>query len=140
MLKTLIIFILCGSSILAQTDWERWEAKDISYEMNVDKHSHINENSPSFILSALKGTYSFFISDLDGDNCPYSPTCSSFFIQSVQRTNIIKGSLMFADRFMRDSNLFKSREQYKTIVRNHLFDPVDNYLLKTETVRFEIEN
>lgn len=124
---------------MAQTDWERWEAEDISYEMDSHNHSHKNDNSPGFILSTLKVTYSFFISDLDGDNCPYSPTCSSFFIKSVQRTNIIKGSLMFADRFMRDSNLFKSREQYKTIIHNHLFDPVDNYLLKIETVRFEIE-
>ncbi|MBI9070656.1 MAG: membrane protein insertion efficiency factor YidD [Melioribacteraceae bacterium] len=141
MKRILILILLCNVGLYAQTDWERWEAKEVSYQSNAaENHEHEYVSGGSgFILSALKGTYSFFISDLDGDNCPFSPTCSGFFIQSVQKTNIITGALMFADRFVRDSNLFKSRNQYKLVIHNHLYDPVENYLLKTESVKFNFE-
>ena len=54
MIRILLFLILFSTAIIAQTDWERWEAKDISYEMDSHNHSHKNDNSPGFILSALK--------------------------------------------------------------------------------------
>ncbi|MBU0475828.1 MAG: membrane protein insertion efficiency factor YidD [Bacteroidetes bacterium] len=87
-------------------------------------------------MSFMQQSYSFLISDLDGDNCPFYPTCSSFFVQSVNETNIIKGTLMFADRFTRDSNIFKSRSHYPKHISGKLFDPIQNYLLTDSTIIF----
>lgn len=78
--------------------------------------------------------YWFFISDLDGDNCPFTPTCSSFLLQSVKETNVIQGALMFGDRFMRDANIFGREEHYPVIKENHYFDPVVNYFLDKKKI------
>lgn len=123
----------------AQNDWQRWSKADISYE-----HERLGEQSyfissrsvNSFLLTSLKATYSFFISDLDGDNCPFHPTCSTFFIRSVQETNFFKGSLMFADRFTRDTNIFKRIPYYPLHKSGRLYDPVHNYTLRINDIKY----
>ncbi len=132
----IVVFILILSNLIfAQTDWKRWQKVDVSYSIKSngleENHGHKKSSST---LSILKDGYSFLISDLDGDNCPFYPTCSSFYVKSVSQTNIIKGTLMFADRFTRDSNLFKTREHYATHISGRLYDPIKNYLLTDSTI------
>lgn len=129
MKQLLFIVLFLSASLFAQSDWQRWEKKSVEYQIHQAEHSQIvSTESPSF-LSFMKQGYSFLISDLDGDNCPFYPTCSAFFVQSVNRTNFITGVLMFADRFTRDSNLFKSKTHYPRYINGKLYDPVENYLL-----------
>ena len=101
----LSVFILVFCSVLfAQPDWHRWQAKDVSYEVStLQDKSHEVDNSgfSMLLLSGLKTGYYFLISDLDGDNCPFYPSCSAFFVESVRQTNIFQGPLMFSDRFTR---------------------------------------
>jgi len=133
----IVVFILLifTNYILAQTDWDRWQKAEVDYSLEqkgVDEDiHHKNTSSPLLIL---KKVYSFFISDLDGDNCPFYPTCSSFFVESVHQTNFIKGTLMFTDRFTRDSNLFKLHEHYPIHVSGKFYDPAHNYQLKDSTI------
>ena len=129
------IIIVFSNIITAQTDWNRWQKADVDYSIKLDgaEDNHKHESSSSS-LSILKDGYSFLISDLDGDNCPFYPTCSSFYVESVSQTNIIKGTLMFADRFTRDSNLFKSHVHYPTHVSGKLYDPTYNYQLKDSII------
>jgi putative component of membrane protein insertase Oxa1/YidC/SpoIIIJ protein YidD len=130
----LLIIIVFTSFVTAQTDWNRWVKAEVDYSIKldgVDKHG-----DSSSTMSILKDGYSFLISDLDGDNCPFYPTCSSFYVQSVSQTNIIKGTLMFADRFTRDSNLFKTNEHYPIHVSGKLYDPSYNYQLEDSTIIF----
>lgn len=129
------IIIVFSNIITAQTDLNRWQKADVDYSIKLDRtdENHKHESSSSS-LSILKDGYSFLISDLDGDNCPFYPTCSSFYVESVSQTNIIKGTLMFADRFTRDSNLFKSRKHYPIHAAGKLYDPTYNYQLKDSTI------
>jgi len=133
-MRILVFIFLFANIVIAQTDWNRWQKAEVNYSTDVkgNKENHNHESSSSS-LSILKDGYSFLISDLDGDNCPFYPTCSTFFVESVSETNFIKGTLMFADRFTRDSNLFKTREHYPTHISGRLFDPIANYLLTDST-------
>ncbi|MCX6149122.1 MAG: membrane protein insertion efficiency factor YidD [Ignavibacteriales bacterium] len=133
-----VISILTPLNIHSQTDWQRWEPKEISYQLLVPEKADLlfdNTSISNFVLSGARNTYKLFISDLDGDNCPFNPTCSSFFIQAVKETNIFQGALMFGDRFTRDFNIFKRKGFYPLAKNNHFYDPVDNYTLHQEKIR-----
>lgn len=138
-MKIVLFLILCSGVVTAQTDWVRWGKADVDYEIHSQhQHSHSIDNSSfgSTILSALQISYAVLISDVDGDNCPFYPTCSSFFVNSIKETNIFQGTLMFADRFTRDSNLFKRKGHYPIYSSGKLYDPTYNYYLDQDKVRF----
>lgn len=131
-MRIVTFIIIITNIVVAQTDWNRWEKVEVDYSIELEGVDDSEISSSQ--LSILKNGYSFLISDLDGDNCPFYPTCSAFYVESVSKTNIIKGTLMFADRFTRDSNLFKSHEHYPTHVSGKLYDPTHNYQLKDSTI------
>jgi putative component of membrane protein insertase Oxa1/YidC/SpoIIIJ protein YidD len=133
-----ITLILTSVSLNAQTDWERWGAKEVSYELpQIEKKDYTFDRSGiiNSAMSVFQNTYYFLISDLDGDNCPFHPTCSNFFVQSVKATNIFHGALMFADRFTRDLNLFK-KGQYPVYKNGRYYDPVENYKLSSNEIKY----
>ncbi len=135
----LIIAIISSVNLSAQTDWERWGKKENPY---IKENKFIErdyalkgDNITDLTAKLLIDGYWFFISDLDGDNCPFYPTCSSFFLQSVKKTNIVQGALMFGDRFMRDANVFNRDKRYHSYMKGKLYDPPDNYLIDKKKVR-----
>ena len=138
-MKIVLIIILSSGLIFSQTDWVKWNKADINYEIPVREHQSSSNNTSnvgSMLLSGLQDSYSFLISDVDGDNCPFYPTCSSFYIESIKETNIFQGTLMFADRFTRDSNLYKSKTHYPHHSSGKYFDPTYNYYLEQDKVHF----
>ena len=56
---------------------------------------------PSRILIGMVRLYQIFLSPLIGQQCRFHPTCSSYFIQAVQKHGAIKGSLKGAGRICR---------------------------------------
>lgn len=131
-MKRIFLILIFSSALIAQPDWERWEAKEVNYELqSISQKSYdINDSSLEMtILSTVKNGYYFFISDLDGDNCPFYPSCSAFLVESVKQTNFIQGALMFSDRFTRDLNLFKDPLNYHLHESGKFYDPVENYSL-----------
>ncbi|KUO61044.1 hypothetical protein APF79_12880 [bacterium BRH_c32] len=122
--------ILMPILISAQPELKKWEPVKSSYELktNNEETSYSSDGIFTKMLSGTKTAYKFFISDLDGDNCPFHPSCSEFYVESVSKTGIFKGTFMFVDRFTRDLNFFKSREQYKVIKNNKFYDPVEYYI------------
>lgn len=48
---------------------------------------------PSRILIGLVRLYQIFLSPLLGRNCRFQPTCSSYFIQAVEKYGPLRGSL-----------------------------------------------
>lgn len=126
-MRIFVLIFVFSISVFAQPEYFKWEAKEIDYRINFIKEKDYNSNS---FLSYLQKFYTFIISEPDGDNCPFSPSCSNFFIEAVDKTNFFNGILLFADRFTRDMNPIKSLNQYKKISLKKLFDPVDNYLFK----------
>jgi putative component of membrane protein insertase Oxa1/YidC/SpoIIIJ protein YidD len=139
MKKFFWIMFLLGSFCFAQTDWVKWEAKQVSYELPAHQHQNYTVDKSGLgmtLLSVARNTYYFFISDLDGDNCAFLPSCSSFYLNAVKETNIIKGTLMFADRFTRDINFFKGSNHYPLLPANKFSDPAHNYTLNSEKIKF----
>lgn len=132
----LLAILILTADLYAQTEWERWGKAEISYKIRVPAvNAEKNEdNIASGALSILKSIYSFFISDLDGDNCPFYPSCSSFYVQSVREEGLIKGTLMFADRFTRDMNFLKEPSGYPLHAAGKFFDPPGNYALKEDKI------
>lgn len=132
-------FLIACKTNYSQTDWVKWDAEVISYKIGDQTNrfkGNENKTYDSGIISLLRNTYAFFISDLDGDNCPFYPSCSNFFVQSVAETGLIKGSLMFSDRFMRDMNLFKGKSHYPIHKSGKYFDPPINYTLLEEKIKY----
>jgi len=143
MLKTayIIIFIsLLVNSAFSQTDLVRWGKADYKYE-KPDNFRHRDygieaESVSGFISKVTANAYWFFISDLDGDNCPFRPSCSSFFVEASKETNIVQGTLMFFDRFTRDFSIYKRHEHYPRVKDGHYYDPVDWYKLEKDEINY----
>lgn len=138
--KLFLLIVLLTATILAQseTDWQRWSSDEVSYEIpEVEQRKYIVDTSSAqlTVLSLMQNGYYFFISDLDGENCPFHPSCSKFFVDSVKKTDIVQGTLMFSDRFTRDLNLF-GRDKYPNHITGKKYDPVHNYTLDEDSLEY----
>ncbi|MFA4923610.1 MAG: membrane protein insertion efficiency factor YidD [Ignavibacteriaceae bacterium] len=131
-MKIVLLALIISYSLFAQTDWQRWQKTEINYSEKIDaaeRNYSINGSDPfEFLLKSSAVAYWFLISDVDGDNCPFDPSCSSFFLESVKASNLVEGTLMFADRFTRDINVF-NRSNYRVTKNRRLADPPEKYLL-----------
>ena len=134
-MKVLLIIILLNTfneNLISQTDWERWGKAEINYQLP-DNFQHrdysFDSGSPAkFMVKSLANAYWFFISDVDGNNCPFKPSCSLFFLQSFKETNLVQATLMFFDRFTRDINIFK-KGHYPLTTDGYFYDPPSLYSL-----------
>jgi putative component of membrane protein insertase Oxa1/YidC/SpoIIIJ protein YidD len=141
-MKIIILFFI--SVILnAQTDFTRWEKKDVNYlksDFSIEQEKNEKNDFFSFLIGNAQIAYKRIISDVDGENCPFYPSCSNFYVGSVKELGILKGSLMFFDRFTRDLNIFRDRSFYEELPNGKLFDPVVNYMLKPDKIKLKFKN
>jgi putative component of membrane protein insertase Oxa1/YidC/SpoIIIJ protein YidD len=135
-----LILLLCFASVYAQTDWAKWDKSNVSYlrssEHKKRSYSFSGNNLPETSIKIFTSAYWFFISYVDGDNCPFQPSCSSFLIDAVKETNLIQGTLMFFDRFTRDLNVFNRANKYPRVGISHFYDPVQLYTLSENKIHF----
>lgn len=141
MKKLFLLVLLYGFiSTYSQTDWVKWEKADLSYkkinEYTKRNYSISGESFSEIAVRSMTAAYWFFISDVDGDNCPFSPSCSNFFVKAVKETNLPQGMLMFFDRFTRDLNIFNRDNKYPRIGSVHYYDPVYLYTLDEDKIRY----
>lgn len=135
-----IIFIpFCFSS--AQVEKEKWDKKNFSYLISEDyekKENYFSGDSPfEFIINSTVSIYRITFSDLDGENCPFHPSCSYFLKESVKETNIFQGVLMFMDRFTRDLNFVERNHKYSRHKSGKFYDPVSFYTLSARNYFIE---
>ncbi len=139
-LTAFLFFLLFISSAFCQVENLKWQKADLSYEKQVHfekrNYSFESDNAGEFVTKSLANAYWFFISDVDGDNCPFRPTCSSFLLQSAEETNIFQASLMFFDRFTRDMNIAKSHDHYPRVSAGYFYDPPQNYTLNQGRINY----
>jgi putative component of membrane protein insertase Oxa1/YidC/SpoIIIJ protein YidD len=103
----------------------------INRKLDSFENLHLHQKKPSKennIAELLVETYKLLISDFDGDNCSFSPSCSEFFVQSTKSTNFFTSFLLFFDRLTRDTNIF-SKADYIT-VDGRYYDPPSEYILE----------
>lgn len=124
MLRIILLILFFCSQLYSQQDFKRWSKVRVSYEIPFS--DEVNDTTNARILTGLHKFYKYFISDLDGDNCPFSPSCSNFFIAAYNQTNLLKAALMFSDRFMRDTNIF-NRNDYEVNSIGKLIDTPEKY-------------
>lgn len=140
-MKLFFLFLMLSTILVkGQTDFIKWGKANYSYQLsdNTSRRDY-SINSQSFGRIALKtfaDAYWIFISDVDGDNCSFSPTCSNFFIQSVEKTNIVQGTLMFFDRFTRDMDIFGKLGHYPSVPDGHFYDPISLYTLNPNKIKY----
>lgn len=140
--NNLLVLFLCffiAENLLPQTDWVRWEKSDPSYQIkkqNIERKNNFEILSLSdLITKPIINAYRFLISDVDGANCPFYPSCSQFYLEAVEETNLIQGTIMFFDRFTRDTNVFDRGDHYPIYDSRHYFDPVYQYKLQQGEIK-----
>lgn len=135
--EKLLIFLLLiffSSYSSAQNEYEKWGKAEYSYQIKTEEKVREmkleNDNPGKKIFTGIAKAYWFYISDVDGDNCPFHPTCSSFYLEAVEETNFAQGTLMFFDRFTRDMNFYKREDRYPRMRSGRFYDPVKFYTTK----------
>ena len=138
--KVFLFSVLFTTSAFCQIENLKWQKADISYEKQIHTkkrdYSFKSENAGEFLTKSLTNVYWFFISDVDGDNCPFRPTCSAFLLQSAKETNIFQASFMFFDRFTRDMNIAKGHDHYPRVSAGYYYDPPQNYTLNQGKIKY----
>jgi len=137
----LTIIFITAVNLSAQIETYKWQPHEVDYRLNIPvakEYKIITSNFSTILISFGQAAYYSVFSEYDGDNCPFHPSCSSFFVESVERTNIVEGSLMFADRFTRDINFFKGYHSYPLHSTGRFYDPVYKYELLPLTELIEL--
>lgn len=136
----LIFSFLIVVSSFAQTDWQRWEKSEPDYLLKdevIKRDFSYQETSFDYLISkSLVNIYWIFVSDVDGDNCPFYPSCSSFLVGAIDETNVVQGTLMFFDRFTRDSNPVNRQNRYPIYKNFRFYDPPQFYSLNKSKISY----
>jgi putative membrane protein insertion efficiency factor len=59
-----------------------------------------NSTSQKFLITGIKG-YQRLISPLLGPNCRFTPTCSAYAIEAINRFGVTKGSWLATKRILK---------------------------------------
>ncbi len=96
--------------------------------MDVDNHrAHYSlkgeTNEVKVFFKGLFIFYKSFISSQDGNSCSFTPSCSEYGLQAIQKKGLFIGTLATFDRLTRCNGL--SPENYSYDAEKHLLiDPV----------------
>lgn len=125
--KAFIFFFLIALPVLPQA-WQP-STVDWSEELPVKKKFYELSGSVaevSFII--LVNGYRLFVSEPDGENCPFDPSCSRFFIESLKQTNLFEAILLASDRLIRDTSFGNKHRHYHIDKFGKLIDPPSRYI------------
>ncbi len=99
--------------------------------VNNQEHKHSweiaknNNSTMQIVYSSLFLFYKNFISSQDSQKCSFTPSCSSYSVESIKKQGLLVGMLDTFDRLMRCNGL--SSEKYEVDnEQNLLIDPVRN--------------
>lgn len=92
--------------------------KRVIYELNIFK--------PKNLIIGMIKFYQLFISTQDVPVCNFTPSCSQFGIEAIQRFGIIRGVLLTSDRLQRCNGMSTSRYQIDHVT-GKLIDPIKFY-------------
>ncbi len=125
--RSLMVFFLLSYPLFSQA----WQPAVVDYteEMPVrKKYYEISGNVSEVAFKLLVNGYRLLISEPDGDNCPFTPSCSRFFIESLRQTNVVEAVLLASDRLIRDTSFGNKFRHYHTDKFGKLIDPPSRYL------------
>ena len=117
-----------GSAVLASP--EKMRGPDAKPFRTVEGRDPETSVTRLFFLGAVSG-FQRYISPTDGDRCGFTPSCSAFGRDAVDRRGPFLGVLLTADRLMRCTLFKRPGPDYLPLPDGRLFDPVENNLLFT---------
>lgn len=136
--------MLIFSALLFSQERERWKSPDKLYPLiHIDKKGPVGfdtERPLSLPVSLFIFSYRHIISEHDGDNCPFHPSCSEFLLSAAKSEGLIEGGLIFWDRFTRDVNVFGRREKYTVYKNGRYYDPPWHYSSRRTIYNYAAEN
>lgn len=126
-INIILICLLLSSSLLAQNKEEVNSVKGLfdapkttNYKSMADLKS---DNEVKLVFGTLFLFYKKFISSQDGSSCNFTPSCSVYGLQCIQKHGPLRGFLQTFDRLSRCNSL--NRHQYEVErATNLLIDPV----------------
>jgi putative membrane protein insertion efficiency factor len=123
------LLVYSGSAVLASPEKMRApDAKPFSAREVRDPETSVVR---LFFLGAISG-FQRYVSPTDGDRCGFTPTCSAFGRDAVERRGPFSGVLVTADRLMRCTHFKRPGPDYLLLPDGQLFDPVENNLLTAQ--------
>ncbi|MBK6681834.1 MAG: membrane protein insertion efficiency factor YidD [Ignavibacteriales bacterium] len=125
-----VLCVLCGL-FNSQSFTQSWEPKPIDYTEEIQaksKYYKIEGDIPEAAFKLLVNGYRLFISEPDGENCPFNPSCSRFFVEALGQTNIIEAFLLTSDRLIRDTSFGNKFKHYHIDKYGYLVDPPSRYI------------
>lgn len=131
-LRLFVFLFMFAGIIHPQQENSVWGIKKPDYNLHmhdVKKEYTYSFDSPAdFITIPVIYTYWFAFSEPDGDNCPFYPSCSSFLVDGIQSYGFFRGSLLFWDRFTRDTNFTNRKKKYPVLHDHKYLDLPQLYL------------
>ena len=135
-LLLLLFSLLCSNVVSSQTTEEisaiisTVKSHEVDHTNSIGDDGVKYENEFNLLASKSFIFYKRFISSQDASQCSFTPSCSEYAIQSIQKQGFVAGMLNFFDRFSRCNSL--SPDNYTTDPHNHLLiDPVRNIHYET---------
>ncbi len=124
-------YLAANAKSLADLKGDYQFIRNTRAEILSDENKHKasrHEISPlGFTANSLLTVYQTFVSSQDNKVCNFTPSCSHFARDAINRAGFIKGSLMATDRLLRCHPY--SFGQYRIDIKTgKSFDPVDDYL------------
>jgi putative membrane protein insertion efficiency factor len=123
-------FIITTSVLFSLTLFAQAQsASRLKAHVNLHKpHTHYSlknaSNEITFSLTALFILYKSVLSSQDGSSCTFTPSCSEYALQAINKKGLIVGSLMTFDRLTRCNGL--NPDKYPYDYKRQLFiDPVE---------------
>lgn len=99
------LIVIFYSDVFSQTDfdYQTIDKIEISKEINKEDFSKYSNQVGTFqmLFSSSFLFYKKYISSQDIGDCPFHPSCSEYFIQSIQKKGVILGFLNGFDRYKR---------------------------------------
>jgi len=60
-----------------------------------------NNSTPQIIVISIVKSYQRWLSPLLGNNCRFTPTCSSYAIEAINNFGVLKGSWLASKRILK---------------------------------------
>jgi putative component of membrane protein insertase Oxa1/YidC/SpoIIIJ protein YidD len=125
-----LLSLLPGSVFTVLASPEKMRGPDAKPFRTVEGRDPETSVTRLFFLGAVSG-FQRYISPTDGDRCGFTPSCSAFGRDAVDRRGPFLGVLLTADRLMRCTLFKRPGPDYLPLPDGRLFDPVENNLLFT---------
>ncbi len=106
-IKITILILAAAWAVPAASEFAPYGC-DVEIGDELYASSHCSHSSPGAVFNGVQGGAYFlirffqvFISPQDGANCGYTPTCSSYGRQAVEKHGAFLGSVLAGDRLIR---------------------------------------